>query len=69
MKVTASRCDCSSAARRGVSVYASEVLGCWYKYNGVVITGYRYNKDQTFFHAESFYYPGSVSLIFSHEEC
>ena len=69
MKITASICDCNSLAKRGVSVYASEVLDCWYKYNGMVITGYRYNKDQTFSHTERFYYPGSIPLVFSHEEC
>lgn len=55
-------CDCSPAAERGVSVYASEVLDCWYKYNGMVITGYRYNEDQTFFspNPECFHYPGSI---------
>lgn len=52
MKITASICDCNSIAKRGVSVYASEVLDCWYKYNSMVITGYRYNKDQTFFPTE-----------------
>lgn len=48
MKIDTSMCDCNPAAERGVSVYASEVLDCWYIYNGMVITGYRYNEDQTF---------------------
>lgn len=47
---------CVIAAERGVSVYASEVLDCWYKYNGMVITGYRYNEDQTFF----FFFPPPI---------
>lgn len=49
MKIATSMGDCSPAAERGVSVYASKVLDCWYKYNGMVITGYRYDEDQTFF--------------------
>lgn len=68
MKITASIRDCNSVAKGGVSVYASEVLDCWCKYNGMVITGYRYNKDQTFFYTECFYYPGSIPLVFSCEE-
>lgn len=29
----------ATLAKRGVSVYAIEVFDCWYKYNGMVITG------------------------------
>lgn len=70
MKIDTSMCDCNLAAERGVSVYASEVLDCWYKYNGMVITGYRYNEDQTFFfffHPECFCYPGSMLPVFSYK--
>lgn len=68
MKITANICNCNSIAKRGVSVYASELLDCWYKYNSVVITGYRYNKDQTIFHIEYFRYPGTISPVYSCEE-
>lgn len=69
MKITASMCDCNPVAKRGVFVYASEVTGWWYKYNDMVITDYRYNKDQIVFYTECFYYTGSVSFVLSCEEC
>lgn len=65
MKITASMCDCNPVAKRGVSVYASELTDWWYKYNGTVITDYRYNKDQIVFHTECFYYAGSISFFWS----